>query len=148
MFSTLKIRFVSATAVAFGLAVFAQAAVQETEAALVARAKGIHERVITLDTHDDISPNNFRPECNYTMRLTTQVNLPKMVEGGLDVSFMIAYVGQGPLTPEGFDNAYKQVVAKFDAVHLLTKELAPNQIGPRSRPTMSGRLPRRSGRSR
>ena len=129
MFSTLKIRFVSATAVAFGLAVFAQAAVQETEAALVARAKGIHERVITLDTHDDISPNNFRPECNYTMRLTTQVNLPKMVEGGLDVSFMIAYVGQGPLTPEGFDNAYKQVVAKFDAVHLLTKELAPNQIG-------------------
>ena len=129
MFSTLKIRFVSATAVAFGLAVCAQAAVQETEAALVARAKGIHERVITLDTHDDISPNNFRPECNYTMRLTTQVNLPKMVEGGLDVSFMIAYVGQGPLTPEGFDNAYKQVVAKFDAVHLLTKELAPNQIG-------------------
>ena len=35
------------------------------------------------------------------MRLTTQVNLPKMVEGGMDVSFMIVYVGQGPLTPEG-----------------------------------------------
>ena len=38
MSSTLKIRFVSATAVACGLAVFAHAAVQETEAALVARA--------------------------------------------------------------------------------------------------------------
>ncbi len=85
--------------------------------ALVERAKAIHERVITADTHNDISPNNFTAECNYTMRLTNQVNLPKMVEGGLDVSFMIVYVGQGPLTPEGFDNAYRQAVAKFDAVH-------------------------------
>ena len=37
------------------------------------------------------------------MRLTTQVNLPKMKEGKLDVAFLIVYVGQGPLTPEGYD---------------------------------------------
>ena len=97
--------------------------------ALVERAKAIHERVITADTHNDISPNNFTPECNYTMRLTNQVNLPKMVEGGLDVSFMIVYVGQGPLTDEGFDNAYRQAVAKFDAVHALTEKIAPDKIG-------------------
>ena len=42
------------------------------------------------------------------MRLTTQVNLPKMKEGGLDVSFFIVYVGQGDLTPAGFENAYRQ----------------------------------------
>src|SRR5688572_8497741 len=84
---------------------------------LVTRARGIHERVITADTHDDINPNNFRAECNYTMRLTTQVNLPKMKEGGLDVSFMIAYVGQGALTEEGYANAYRQVIEKMDAVH-------------------------------
>ena len=29
--------------------------------ALVERAKAIHERVITADTHNDISPNNFTP---------------------------------------------------------------------------------------
>jgi len=98
-------------------------------AALIAKAKAIHARVITLDTHNDIEPVNFTPECNYTMRLTTQVNLPKMVEGGMDVSFMIAYVGQGPLTPEGFDDAYRQAVAKFDAVHRLTEKIAPDQIG-------------------
>ena len=57
--------------------------------------------MITLDTHDDISPNNFTPTCNYTMRLTTQVNLPKMEEGGLDVSFMIVYVGQGAADARG-----------------------------------------------
>lgn len=98
------------------------------DAALVAKARAIHERVITLDTHADINPNNFTRQVNYTQRLETQVNLPKMVEGGLDVAFFIVYVGQGPLTPEGYDGAYKQAVAKFDAVHHLTKEIAPGQI--------------------
>jgi membrane dipeptidase len=55
---------------------------QPTKQALIAKARGIHDRVLKLDTHNDIEPANFTPECNYTMRLTTQVNLPKMVEGG------------------------------------------------------------------
>jgi len=102
---------------------------------LVARARGIHERVITLDTHNDIDPNNFTRECNYTMRLTNQVNLPKMKEGGLDVSFMIVYVGQSnppqvadAFQPAGYDRAYKAALAKFNAVHHLTEDLAPNDI--------------------
>ena len=51
-----------------------------------------------------------------------------MREGGLDVAFFIAYVGQGPLTQEGYANAYRQAIEKFDAVHRLTREIAPNQI--------------------
>ncbi len=98
------------------------------DAALVARARAIHERVITLDTHVDINPDNFTRQKNYTQRLDTQVNLPKMVEGGLDAAFFIVYVGQGPLTTEGYDGAYKQAVAMFEAVHHLTKEIAPGQI--------------------
>lgn len=109
--------------------IHAQSPAPAADAALIAKARGIHERVLKLDTHNDIEPENFTPECNYTMRLTTQVNLPKMVEGGMDVSFMIAYVGQGPLTPEGYDDAYRQAVAKFDAVHRLTEKIAPDQIG-------------------
>jgi membrane dipeptidase len=102
---------------------------QQNDAALMAKAKLIHSHVIKLDTHNDIEPSNFTADCNYTMRLTTQVNIPKMVEGGMDVSFMIVYVGQGPLTPEGYDNAYRQAVAKFDAVHRLTEKIAPDNIG-------------------
>src|SRR5215470_3456828 len=102
---------------------------QSDDAALVAKARQIHGRVLKLDTHNDIEPANFTPECNYTMRLTTQVNLPKMVEGGMDVSFMIAYVGQGPLTPEGYDNAYRQAIAKFEAIHRFTEKIAPDKIG-------------------
>jgi membrane dipeptidase len=92
------------------------------------RARAIHERVITLDTHDDINPANFTAERNYTQDLATQVNLPKMIKGGLDAAFFIVYVGQGPLTPEGYAAAYKQAIEKFDAIHRLTKEIAPDKI--------------------
>jgi membrane dipeptidase len=110
-------------------AVAQRSATPQLEAALIARARTIHNRVIKLDTHNDIDPRNFTADCNYTMRLTTQVNLPKMIEGGMDVSFMIVYVGQGPLTPEGYDNAYQQAIAKFDAIHRLTENIAPDKIG-------------------
>jgi membrane dipeptidase len=101
----------------------------ETEAQLVERAQGIHERVITLDTHDDISAANFTAERNYTTDLGNQVNLPKMEAGGLDVSWMVVYTGQGELNQAGFDNAYAQAIEKFDAIHRLTEEIAPDRIG-------------------
>jgi membrane dipeptidase len=118
-----------------GAAALAGAAAAQDGQDLTARARAIHERVITLDAHNDIEPSNFTRACNYTMNLTTQVNLPKMKAGGLDVSFMIVYVGQSnpPLVadafqPSGYDRAYKAAVAKFDAIHRLTKEFAPNDI--------------------
>lgn len=92
------------------------------------RARAIHDRVIALDTHNDINPGNFTAERNYTQDLETQVNLPKMMKGGLDASFFIVYVGQGPLTPEGYANAYKQAIEKFDAIHRLTETIAPDKI--------------------
>jgi len=91
-------------------------------------ARGIHERVIALDTHDDINVANFTAERNYTQRLETQVNLPKMKEGGLDAPFFVVYVGQGELNKAGYDRAYAQAIEKFDAIHRLTEEIAPDEI--------------------
>ena len=105
------------------------ATAQTVDPALVAKAKGIHERVIALDTHNDINPRDFTKGRNYTQRLDNQVNLPKMEEGGLDASFFIVFVGQGPLTAEAYDRAYVQAIEKFDAIHRLTKEIAPSRIG-------------------
>jgi membrane dipeptidase len=112
------------------LAFALSAAAQSPDAALVARARATHERVITLDTHVDIDPRNFiaGPK-GYTSALDTQVNLPKMEKGGLDAAFFIVYVGQGPMTREGYDKAYAQAIAKFDAVHRLTEQIAPDRIG-------------------
>ena len=106
------------------------AAAQTDDAALVARARAIHERVLTLDTHADINPANFTPERNYTQRLPTQVNLPKMEEGGLDAAFFVVYVGQrNDFTPEGYARAHQAALEKFAAIHRLTRELAPDRIG-------------------
>ena len=106
------------------------AGAQTDDPALVARARAIHERVLTLDTHADINPANFTPERNYTQRLATQVNLPKMEEGGLDAAFFIVYVGQrNDFTPEGYARAHEAALEKFAAIHRLTGELAPDRIG-------------------
>lgn len=99
-----------------------------TEAELVEKAKGIHERVITLDTHNDINTTNFTTTTNYTQSLPTQVNLPKMVEGGLDVSWMIVYTGQGELNEKGYAAAYANADDKFKAIHRLCEEIAPDKI--------------------
>lgn len=99
------------------------------EVPLEERAAEFHRSLITIDTHNDINVNNFTSEKNYTQNLDTQVNLPKMEEGGLDVSWLIVYTGQGPLTEEGYKAAYANAMAKFDAIHRLVNDYAPNQIG-------------------
>jgi membrane dipeptidase len=119
---------------AAGLAVqAAQPPQQQPDDAIVAKARAIHERVMTLDTHNDINPANFTAERNYTQELSTQVNLPKMIKGGLDASFFVVYVGQDrsedAFTPAGYDRAYKQAIAKFEAIHRLCEDIAPDKIG-------------------
>ena len=103
-------------------------AAEETEEEMTARAREIHDRVITLDTHDDISTANFTAERNYTMDLANQVTLPKMEAGGLDVAWFVVFTGQGPHTDEGYAAAYENAIDKFDAIHRLAGEIAPDRI--------------------
>ncbi len=101
---------------------------QMTEEQLLAKAKEIHERVITLDTHCDISVSNFTDSVNYTQDLETQVTLPKMEEGGLDVAWFIVYTGQDSLNTEGYAKAYDNAISKFEAIHKLVTDIAPDRI--------------------
>jgi membrane dipeptidase len=57
-----------------------------------------------------------------------QVDVPKMVEGGLDVAFLIVYVGQGPRTPDGYAKAKQDALTKFHAIHRMTGQLCPQAI--------------------
>lgn len=99
-----------------------------TEEELLAMAKHIHERVITLDTHCDINVSNFTDSINYTQDLQTQVTLPKMEAGGLDVAWFIVYTGQDSLNTEGYAKAYENAISKFEAIHRLVEEYAPDRI--------------------
>ena len=92
------------------------------------KAQRIHEKVITIDTHNDINVGNFTDSINYTQNLDTQVNLPKMIEGGLDVSWLIVYTGQDSLNAKGYEKAAKNAMDKFEAIHRLCEDIAPDKI--------------------
>jgi len=105
------------------------------DAVTIKKAKDIHDRIITLDTHIDFEPADLVGEHNYTQRLDTQFDLPKMTEGGLDALFFSIYVrqtreNQNPeaLKPAGYESAYKAAVEKFDAVQRFTREIAADKI--------------------
>lgn len=91
-----------------------------SEARTFAQAKHIHDTSIILDSHCD-TPMFFTENSkeNITMFGTRSdkvlVNLPKMTEGRLDASIMVAYLPQG----ERNEEAYKAATAK--ANRLLTQ---------------------------
>jgi len=114
----------------------------DQDAALVAKARAIHERVITLDTHKDISyqlapeklPSDpksreeYRRKYDPTFRGTQQVDFPKMREGKYDCAFFIVYVGQrSQLNPGGYAYALREANKKFDAIHRMCR-LYPQHI--------------------
>jgi membrane dipeptidase len=95
--------------------------------ALADQAADIHARILTLDTHIDIPLDYATPKADPGVRGDMQVDLPKMDEGKLDAGFFIVYVGQGPETPEGYADAYKQAIQKFEAIHRQAGEY-PDRI--------------------
>ncbi len=99
-----------------------------SEDEILEKAKEIHEAVITLDTHDDIDTKNFTDAKNYTQDLDSQVTLPKMKKGGLDVAWFIVYTGQGELNAPGYKKGYENAIDKFDAIDRLVTKFAPNEI--------------------
>ena len=84
--------------------------------------------VITVDTHIDINVLNFTDSLNYTMNTDTQFNLPKMIEGGLDVAWLVVYTAQSELNEQGYEAAYENAISKFDAIDRLVNVYAPDQV--------------------
>ena len=100
-----------------------------TNTQLLQKAQMIHLKSVTLDTHDDINVKNFSDSLNYTQDTDTQVNLPKMEKGGLDVAWFIVYTGQGDLNEEGYEKAAANAQSKFDAIHRLVNDYGSHKIG-------------------
>lgn len=73
-------------------------------------ARALHERVLVLDTHLDTPLHLTRPGWDIASRHDydsdlSQVDYPRMVEGGLDGGFWVIYTAQGPRTDEGLHAA-------------------------------------------
>ena len=83
---------------------------------------------LTLDTHVDIPLDYMRdPRYDIGGDSALQVDLGKMERGGLDAAFFVIYVGQGPLTAEGYADAVAQADRKYSAIHLML-ERYPDRI--------------------
>ncbi len=92
---------------------------------LVQKARAIHERAITIDTHVDIPGANYDPGVDNPR---TKCNLPKMEKGGLKGVFLAVYVGQNAqLNEQTYKAAYDQAIAKFNAAHNVAEKLYPNR---------------------
>ena len=110
--------------------VFHQSLLLALPFALVACATNpaqLHEKLLTLDTHLD-TPALFEIQgWDFTQRHRveddgSQIDLPRMIEGGLDGGFFATYIPQGPLTPEGRAAAHKAAHVRLDAIHALVEK--------------------------
>ncbi len=112
------------------VALFALPLAAQDDPALVAKARAIHAKALKIDTHVDIAPRNMTDTVpNYVTGEATQVDLPKMRNGGMNAIFFSIYTGATPdLSDASFAKAHAEDVAKFEAVHRLAEQLAPDQI--------------------
>jgi membrane dipeptidase len=84
-------------------------------------ARALHEQLLCLDTHLDTPMTFARPGWDMMKRHSveadfSQVDYPRMVEGGLDGGFFAIYTPQGPLTPEGMMAARDYALVRAAAI--------------------------------
>ncbi len=99
-----------------------------SEEEILAHAREIHAAAVTIDTHNDILGNWGTPEIDPCAGTNMRVDLPKMVAGGLDMTFPAVYVGQGPRTPEGYAAVKEAALNKFGAIHRVAEEMCPEKV--------------------
>ncbi|NIP25227.1 MAG: membrane dipeptidase [Phycisphaerae bacterium] len=99
------------------------------EQRIVERAKLIHEKVLTLDSHVDVLNANYATEARDPGidNPEFKCDLVKMKRGGVDGVFLAAYVGQRERDTEGYTKAYESAVAQVEAIHRLTEKMYPRR---------------------
>lgn len=103
-------------------------AIANTKKSIEQKAAEIHARVLTLDSHLD-TPIVMNRYDFFDIRnkhdvwgYDSQVDLPRMIEGGLDGGFFVVYLGQGPLTIDGRANAKVRAREIFGTIHTMIDE--------------------------
>lgn len=86
-----------------------------SEASLYRRAKDIHSRIVTLDSHCD-TPMIFADGYSMGERGNALVDLHKMDEGGIDAVTMVAYLKQEARDDESLLAATAKADALLDAI--------------------------------
>lgn len=80
------------------------------------RAKEIHRRILSIDTHTD-TPLWFSDGYGLGLRKRNCVSLQKMEEGGLDAQFLAAWIGQGKRDEESSRKAVEKITRLIQATY-------------------------------
>ena len=84
------------------------------------KAKRIHEKALTIDTHCDTPMLMVRNNFDVGVKNTapqSRVDFPRMKEGGLDAMFFAAFTGQRERTAENTEKAYIMANNMIDVVY-------------------------------
>ncbi len=97
-----------------------------SKAKLEKLARKIHAKHLTLDTHMDVPIVLKRPGFDIKRRYSwmnhaSQIDFPRMNEGGIDGGFFVIFVGQGPLDHAGRSKAIKMGFEIADLIHSTVK---------------------------
>jgi membrane dipeptidase len=86
-----------------------------------------HDEMLVIDTHLDIAARFDSGEWDFAERHRfewdgSQVDLPRMIEGGLDGGFFVIYTPQGALTPEAYAAARSAALVRAAAIRRVIGE--------------------------
>jgi len=112
------------TAILCGTLTFVAA---DEESVRLQRAIELHRSFLTLDSHIDTPAVMQRPGFDLSRRHSweddmSQVDFPRLSEGGMDGGFLVVFVPQGVRTPEGRAEAVKLARSRFDTIESMLKE--------------------------
>ena len=130
----MKIRNIGIALAVFLGFVVSSCRVAKTPPTVEEKARELHARMLTVDTHSDTAFSLLRTDWKIgdrhdpSVRGAGKIDLPRMKEGGLDAEFFAAFVGQGPLTPEAYVKAKDRALQAVEAVRKMTEEY-PSMIG-------------------
>ena len=110
----------------------------------VKKARKIHQRVLTLDTHADAPIMMQKPgfdvgTAHDTKRDGSQIDFPRMKQGSMDAMFFAVYTSQGPRTDSGHAEAKRNALNQFDLIHKALKKY-PDQAELALSPTDAYRI--------
>ncbi|MGC6500632.1 MAG: dipeptidase [Henriciella sp.] len=85
------------------------------------RAARLHQDLMVMDSHLDTPAYFHRADYTFSDRGSwaedgTNVDLPRMNDGGLDGGFWVIYTAQGPLTPEAYSAARDSALMRQAAI--------------------------------
>jgi len=111
------------------LVIASGSAIPQESPALVDQARDMHARIITIDAHVDIPFDYATAAVDPGARGDRQVDIPKMIEGGLDAAFFNVYVAQEERNPASYAKAKSDALIKFDAIHRMAETMHADKIG-------------------